>query len=403
MKLGYLSQYFNGVAAKFLSAVETVSHRSNQHEFNGVASLKALFGEPQDKDSYKTKFIYLTDTDYDPIVEDGSMTWYDARKRHIKRTEYRLYFVGNQVIQLASEGDLLIIAKLKDETLLAIVAEKDTTISKQIMWLFGFSDLTHPGFSVRDELETEQDRLEFTSRLVLESIGIFNTDTEESYLDEMLRKFDNKFPKTKVFSEYARATLPDLDLINDPDASLMAWIEREEVLFRTLEKHFVAERLTQGFDDVDTFMQFSLSVQNRRKSRAGLSLENHLEYLLSERDIRFSRTTRTENKSKPDFLFPSGDDYKDPKFPSTQLTMLGVKSTCKDRWRQVLTEADRIPNKHLLTLEAAISTNQTTEMQRQNLQLVLPRRLHESYTDSQRDWLLDLDSFIQLVLDKQSS
>ena len=38
-----------------------------------------------------------------------------------------------------------------------------------------------------------------------------------------------------------------------------------------------------------------------------------------------------------------------------------VKSTCKDRWRQVLSEADRIPNKHLFTLEAAISENQTSK------------------------------------------
>jgi hypothetical protein len=30
--------------------------------------------------------------------------------------------------------------------------------------------------------------------------------------------------------------------------------------------------------------------------------------------------------------------------------MLGVKTTCSDRWRQVLAEADRIQLKHLLTL-----------------------------------------------------
>ena len=46
-----------------------------------------------------------------------------------------------------------------------------------------------------------------------------------------------------------------------------------------------------------------------------------------------------------------------------------VKSTCKDRWRQVLTEADRIEKKYLFTLEAAISNNQTDEMQAKNVQL----------------------------------
>jgi hypothetical protein len=33
--------------------------------------------------------------------------------------------------------------------------------------------------------------------------------------------------------------------------------------------------------------------------------------------------------------------------------MLGSKSTLKDRWRQVLDEADRITHKHLLTLSRA--------------------------------------------------
>ncbi len=52
--------------------------------------------------------------------------------------------------------------------------------------------------------------------------------------------------------------------------------------------------------------------------------------------------------------------------------MLGVKSTCKDRWRQVLSEAARIPDKCLLTVEPGISENQTNEMQANRLQLVLP-------------------------------
>jgi len=84
-----------------------------------------------------------------------------------------------------------------------------------------------------------------------------------------------------------------------------------------------------------------------------------------------------------------------------KLTMLGVKTTCKDRWRQVLAEANRIEHKHLLTFEAAISTNQTDEMHTKNLQLVIPRRLHESYTENQRTWLMDVSSFISLVQERQ--
>ena len=123
--------------------------------------------------------------------------------------------------------------------------------------------------------------------------------------------------------------------------------------------------------------------------------------MFAECGIRYSRAAVTENKTKPDFIFPGQVEYHDPAFNPLNLTMLGVKSTCKDRWRQVLAEADRIDHKHLLTLEAAISTNQTDEMQTKNLQLVLPRSLHGTYTEAQQAWLLDVYGFTTLVRERQ--
>ena len=219
----------------------------------------------------------------------------------------------------------------------------------------------------------------------------------------MIGKFGMMLPSTKHFSRYARSTLPDVRAVDGPDAVLMAWMEREEILFRTFEKHLIGERLTKGFgDDVDGFIQFSLSVQNRRKSRAGLALENHLEVLFDEFGILYSRGKFTENRSKPDFIFPGQTEYVDPAFDAALLTMLGVKSTCKDRWRQILAEADRIEQKHLFTLEAAISSNQTDDMITKKLQLVLARELHATYSEGQRKYLFDVLMFTTLVLERQS-
>jgi hypothetical protein len=130
----------------------------------------------------------------------------------------------------------------------------------------------------------------------------------------------------------------------------MAWLEREELLFRRLERYIVAKRLETGFvssveADVDGFISFSLSVQNRRKSRAGYSLEHHLEALFTARKIQFQRGVETENRNKPDFLFPGQTQYRSDAYPADKLTMLGSKSSCKDRWRQVLSEAQRIPSR----------------------------------------------------------
>ena len=406
MKKGYLSEYFKGVAAKNLSAVEADTLRSHQHEFNGVRELVEILGEPDGKVPFSAKFLYLTDDDDPPIVEPGSLTWYDARQRAriergVMRWENRLYFPTNLVTQNLAEGDLLIVARNADDSLLIIVAEKESTVASQIMWLFGFAELAHPGFSVRGELESEQDRIAFTTRIILENIGIVVEAEEDTWLDKIISKFGQVFPSTKEFSEFARSTIA-ADIRDGHDDVLLAWMDREEILFRTLEKHLIADRLTQGFgNDVDSFLKFSLSVQNRRKSRVGLALENHLEAMFLATGIRYTRTAFTENKAKPDFVFPGIKEYRDPEFSAINLTMLGVKSTCKDRWRQVLSEADRIDKKHLLTLEPAISVNQTNEMQSKQLQLVLPKYLHETYLPAQKDWLMSVLEFVDLTRERQ--
>ena len=108
----------------------------------------------------------------------------------------------------------------------------------------------------------------------------------------------------------------------------------------------------------------------------------------------------TEKKSKPDFLFPSEYDYKDPSFLNSKLTMLGVKTSCKDRWRQILTEAERIKEKHLITLEPSISIDQTTEMASKNIQLIVPTPLQITFTKKQKNCLINLSDFLGIIAEK---
>ena len=82
--------------------------------------------------------------------------------------------------------------------------------------------------------------------------------------------------------------------------------------------------------------------------------------------------------------------------------MLGAKSTCKDRWRQVLAEAEKISRKHLLTLEPGISEPQTNQMEASSLQLVVPQPVQGSYTDAQQGWLWSVADFIGEVRAKQA-
>lgn len=411
MKRGYLSQYFQGVALKRLSAVEADVNRSHQHEYNGVEGLKALLGEPEGKVPYPTRFLYLTDHDDQPVSDDGELTWYDARQRarverQVMRWEYRLYFPNNQVMQCAAEGDLLIVAKRTDDAgLLLVIAEKGSTIERQLVWLFGYDDLTHPGFSVKSELETDQHRIGIAASLILQSIGVEIEDEAPNYLDEMLYRFGGSFPTTLVFSEYARSTLSDVAAEDDADVAVVAWMQREELLFRTLERHLLSDRLrslqVDQKIDPDAFMKLAMSFQQRRKSRAGSALENHLEAVFCAHGVTYSRTAVTENNLRPDFILPSIQHYRDATFPAMKLTVLAAKTTCKDRWRQILNEAARVEIKHLLTLEPSISENQTAEMQSERVQLVLPLSLHATYAGTQRPWLMSMKTFIELATARQ--
>lgn len=210
------------------------------------------------------------------------------------------------------------------------------------------------------------------------------------------------FPSTRVFSDLARLTLPGIDARDDPDSALMAWLDHEEAMFRRLERRIVGDRVARGFGsgdavDVDGFIRYSLQVQNRRKSRIGRSFEHQLEAVFRAVQVPFEAQAITEQGNTADFLFPGVAAYADDGFSPTRLTLLAAKSTCKDRWRQVLAEARRIWPKHLVTLEPSISVAQTDQMQAERLQLVLPSGIHASYQPAQRTWLMSLAGFIDLV------
>lgn len=405
MKKGFLSQYFEGIAIKRLSAVETCSAISNQHEFNGSKPLKALFG--RDRVSQNVRFLWLAGEN-EGFSCEGNITWYDAREAHLTRSEYRLYFKRNDVMDQAMIGDMLIVAKRSNGEIFMVLVPSGSTLESQILWLFGVDQIGFD-FNFQSIEDNHNPEVDYAVRYILEEMGIEVADSDGSYLDGILEPyFDGGFPRTSIFSELARKSLRDVSPYEEPDETLLKWIEQEEKLFKRLERHFVSRRLEEGFrgvgtTDVEGFIQFSLSVHNRRKSRVGYALENHLEEIFKSHSLTYSRTQITENNSKPDFLFPHINNYHDLTFPEARLTMLGVKSTCKDRWRQVLAEADRINNKHLFTLEPGISENQTDEMQANHLQLILPKRLHGTYRPSQQSWLMDLDSFIQMAKWRQNS
>lgn len=398
-----LSSLFTGAVAKRLTLVETITERSNQHEFQGVQPLRQLVGD-EDRKGVPTRFIWLSD-EQGSLTENGFLSWSNVRKGKPRAPEYHLYYSTNAVTEAMAVGDLLLIALQRDGSFLTIVTPAGGA-ENQLLWLFGLEAPEGQNVSVQ-RLDAEHDtELGFAARYILDELSIEPEEPEAARLDRLIEPYGLTFPKTKAFSELARLSLPEISASDDPDGALVDWLDQEERLFRRLERRIVAERIGNGFQaagviDVDGFLSFSLSVQNRRKARAGQALENHLEAVFLAQGIRYARGAETENRNKPDFLFPGAAAYADAAFPEARLTMLGAKSTLKDRWRQVLSEARRIDQKHLLTLEPGISENQTDEMRAKSLQLVIPHRLHETFRPGQREWLMDLAAFLELVRGRQ--
>ncbi|POF61630.1 restriction endonuclease [Novacetimonas maltaceti] len=406
MRRGQLSDQFEGVVAKRLTEVETRPDKSNQHELNGSTALRKLMGD-DDRRNIPARFIWVGEEEA-AISVDGMLSWYDARRKHPVRTEYRLYYRSNEVTEVMAPGDVFFLAMRQDGSALLIVVPADSTVQNQLLWLFGLDDLSGTSFSFQQIEGAHDPELDFAARYILDELGVEPEEPEANILDTLIEPFGLRFPTTRVFSELARSSLPDVSAHDDPDGALVEWMEREEQLFRRLERRVVAEKINGGFQcaegaDVDGFLAFSLSVQNRRKARAGSALENHLEAVFQANGLRYARGAETENRNKPDFLFPGKAAYADPLFPADRLTMLGSKSTLKDRWRQVLSEAVRIRKKHLLTLEPGISENQTDEMRVKELQLVLPQKLHATFRPSQQAWLMNVGEFIRLVRERQGT
>ncbi|WP_264704884.1 type II restriction endonuclease [Pantoea agglomerans] len=205
--------------------------------------------------------------------------------------------------------------------------------------------------------------------------------------------WQQRFPSGNEIIEYAAGHYVKNSL--NPDDQLIDRRRVEYDIFLLVEELHVLDIIRKGFGSVDEFIALANSVSNRRKSRAGKSLELHLEHLFIEHGLRhFATQAVTEGNKKPDFLFPSAEAYHDAEFPAENLRMLAVKTTCKDRWRQILNEANRISPVHLFTLQEGVSQAQYREMQAEGVRLVVPSSLHKKYPEAVRAELMTLGAFI---------
>lgn len=309
---------------------------------------------------------------------ESVITWYGRKTR----SEYRLTRFGRDFPYLTKDniGSMLVLVPVGERFFHAFVLDTDADFEAINTALGVDSAKSWALFDalIDDKPETEDDCINRHFRAFVE-------------------KF-NSFPTSRTVSEATQTALWTCvkDILKwSSDDKLTDLMHFEHELFRMLERKVCQSEITRLFKDVDDFIGTAASIMNRRKSRAGRSLESHVAFLLKEASVPFE--SQPDIDGRPDIIIPSSDAYNDSTYPDNKLIVLGLKTTCKDRWRQVLNEGNRIKSKHLLTLQNGISEAQLNQMATASVSLIVPAATHKYYPKSKIGNLLTVERFIEKV------
>lgn len=365
---------------KFLSANDTGLTGGHQAGiYISKPSIPILFDEPGKKGHNKEKWVKIKWQD--DTETDTRFIYYGQGTRN----EYRITNFGRGFPFLRPEytGALFVLAQNSTEDYQSYVLNTEDDIN-QFLDAFSLSPA-----DTNCLIETQQ----------------VQPETKEQFaIQEFIKSLTDDFPISEVMSAAARdiqnKVYNHLEYIRtNPDRKIIEWTNMEYALFRAIEHSRYGETISKGFATVDDFITMANMVLNRRKSRAGKSLEHHLAAVFDGNEIKYTAQAVTEGNKKPDFIFPSQAAYHNISFPTEKLISLAAKTTCKDRWRQVINEADRLRGKpkYLCTLQQGISPAQMDEMQAENVILVVPQPYIAAFPRDRQDRIWSLLKFINYV------
>src|SRR6266853_937609 len=313
-------------------------------------------------------------------VTDSNVKWYGVGTR----SEYRITGFGKDFPFISHEavGDLLVLVpEVAQKEFRGYVLDLEDDI-EEITSQLGISPAKNWALYIRDS-----DKLESEDECVDRNFKAFVKPIEE-------------FPTGEVFSSETWRILEECIKSFgkwSADKAMVQCMATEFNMFKYVERQLCQEALVRAYKDVDDFIATAQTMLQRRKSRAGRSLENHVEHYLTAAGI--PHKMRPKIGGKPDVVIPSEEAYRDAKFPDEKLFLVAVKTTCKDRWPQVLKEGKRVPLKHLLTFQKGMAISQLQEMKESNVQLVVPEPLHDRYPSEKKSGvkILTVQQFIETV------
>ncbi|WP_346838419.1 type II restriction endonuclease [Microbulbifer sp. SAOS-129_SWC] len=171
------------------------------------------------------------------------------------------------------------------------------------------------------------------------------------------------------------------------------YLEHEQASAQSVIDQQIQEKQAIYFPDLN---KLTMSLSQSRKSRAGKAFEGIFQELFSRLGYSYSDQVDIDG-AKPDFVMPSEEYFREKPLESIIFT---AKRTLRERWRQVVTEANKGYSFFLATFDEKISSNQIEQAAKHKIYVVVPKPLKNDIPHYKSSYnVLSFEEFLKLHLD----
>lgn len=324
-------------------------------------------------------------------LKESSIKYFSKRnpgnpEKEKPRNEWQHTGMCKEQFRGLSPASLLLVGKLKNEISGAyywfIVVDSLSAEAEIIESLLELDASFHFGLFNPSELKARK----ITDSFVNELICAINGNKLREFInkqkipqsDELAKKAQKQWLKENGLNNMNPFSIDEpgdavMRISRDIEYSLY---KRAEVQYRAAQ---VAEILLQGNNIVENIVEnfykldaIFISAAQTRKSRAGLSFENHVKRLFLDGQIKHEAQAVFGGR-RPDFVLPDVKTLNE----KGDAIIVSLKTTLRERWKQLSLEKP-LGTVFLATVDDRVSGEAIAEMGRHKIALVVPESLKKS-------------------------
>ena len=215
------------------------------------------------------------------------------------RNEYRItrFWAYSPYDKTQQVGNLIVFLPLSNEDFRVYILDKEKEIEKFI-----------DAYSLSL----------MNNNAVYENGRVSDVDLSKKLEKEIEKEVTNfgDFPATIEMAEISRRIYREVYKKKKftPDNIIIEWVKTEYSVFKAFERNLYKDYITKPFREVELLVEVANTILNRRKSRAGKSLEHHIDFLFSSFNLPFSHPGNLKEKKTQTSFIPSNSAYADMSF-----------------------------------------------------------------------------------------